>query len=247
MYRCFSYATWVAATIGHSDKVRDRWLEVELSPSLPSSPGSRREDRSGPDDTRNPRPPFNGAQTRAILTNFFAARGCASWAAKAFAALAPGRPTCAYVCADVCTVAFRSARSVRLDGGGSAVCSAADTTDAATTQAHPQANYALMRYFIAQHPGRKRRDTNVLAGVRRECPLAASGIARERRPEQLSNEVVGTMVTNVVQHNLPGYTERHPGPGRCTGATRARQVDSRLPGQSQDADHARGARNCVAT
>ncbi|HTD08494.1 MAG TPA: hypothetical protein VK680_06360 [Solirubrobacteraceae bacterium] len=79
----------------------------------------------------------------------------------------------------------------------------ADSTDAATTQAYLQTNYTLMRYFIAHIPAAKAEIANVLAGVRRECPLAASGSPENVDSEQLSNEVVGTMVTNVVQHNLP--------------------------------------------
>ena len=60
-----------------------------------------------------------------------------------------------------------------------------------------------MRYFTAHIPAAKAEIASVLAGVRRECPLAASGSPENVDAEQLSNEVVGTMVTNVVQHNLP--------------------------------------------
>ena len=65
------------------------------------------------------------------------------------------------------------------------------------------ANYTLMRYFTAHIPAAKAEIAGVLAGVRRECPLAASGSPENVDAEQLSDEVVGTMVTTVVQRNLP--------------------------------------------
>jgi hypothetical protein len=80
---------------------------------------------------------------------------------------------------------------------------AADSADVASTQAYLQTNYTLMRYFTAHIPAAKAEIASVLAGVRSECPLAASGSPQDVNSEQLSNEVVGTMVTTVVQHNLP--------------------------------------------
>jgi hypothetical protein len=80
---------------------------------------------------------------------------------------------------------------------------AADSADVASTQAYLQTNYTLMRYFTAHIPAAKAEIASVLTGVRRECPLAASGSPQDVDSEQLSNEVVGTMVTTVVQHNLP--------------------------------------------
>jgi hypothetical protein len=80
---------------------------------------------------------------------------------------------------------------------------AANSADVASTQSYLQANYTLMRYFTAHIPAAKAEIASVLEGVRRECPLAASGSPQDVDSEQLSNEVVGTMVTTVVQHNLP--------------------------------------------
>lgn len=80
---------------------------------------------------------------------------------------------------------------------------AASPADVATTQAYLRANYTLMRYFTAHIPAAKAEIAGVLAGVRRECPRAASGSPENPDSEQLSNEVVGAMVTTVVQHNLP--------------------------------------------
>lgn len=80
---------------------------------------------------------------------------------------------------------------------------AASSADVAATQTYLQTNYTLMRYFTAHIPAAKAEIASVLTGVRRECPLAASGSPQDVDSEQLSNEVVGTMVTTVVQHNLP--------------------------------------------
>jgi hypothetical protein len=86
---------------------------------------------------------------------------------------------------------------------GLAWSSVAAADDAASTQAYLQTNYTLMRYFTAHIPAAKAEIASVLAGVRRECPRAAAGSPQDVDSEQLSNEVVGTMVTTVVQDNLP--------------------------------------------
>jgi hypothetical protein len=88
-------------------------------------------------------------------------------------------------------------------GVGGPSVAAADSADVASTQAYLQTNYTLMRYFTAHIPAAKAEIASVLTGVRRECPLAAAGSPQDADSEQLSNEVVGTMVTTVVQHNLP--------------------------------------------
>ncbi len=78
----------------------------------------------------------------------------------------------------------------------------ADPADVATTQAYLQANYALVSYFASHIPAARAELSSVLAGVRRECPSAAAGSPENVDSEQLSNEVIGTMVTTVVQRNL---------------------------------------------
>jgi hypothetical protein len=80
---------------------------------------------------------------------------------------------------------------------------AADAGDAASTQAYLQANYTFVRYFTSHIPAARAEISSVLAGVRRDCPSAAAGSPEEVDSEQLSNEVIGTMVTTVIQHNLP--------------------------------------------
>lgn len=79
----------------------------------------------------------------------------------------------------------------------------ADTADVAATQTYLQANYALVRYFTSHIPAARAELSSVLAGVRRECPSAAAGSPENVDSEQLSNEVIGAMVTTVIQHNLP--------------------------------------------
>jgi hypothetical protein len=75
--------------------------------------------------------------------------------------------------------------------------------DAAATQSYLQANYALVSYFAAHIPAARTELAGVLSGVRHECPQAAAASPEDVDSEQLSNEVVGTMVTTVVQQNLP--------------------------------------------
>ena len=79
----------------------------------------------------------------------------------------------------------------------------ASAADLAATQTYVQVNYALVRYFTSHIPAARAELSSVLAGVRRECPSAAAGSPEDVDSEQLSNEVVGTMVTTVIQHNLP--------------------------------------------
>jgi hypothetical protein len=88
---------------------------------------------------------------------------------------------------------------------GVAICpasAAANAADLAATQTYVQANYTLVRYFASHIPAARAELSSVLAGVRRECPAAAAGSPEDVDSEQLSNEVIGAMVTTVVQHNL---------------------------------------------
>ena len=79
----------------------------------------------------------------------------------------------------------------------------ASAGDLAATQTYVQTNYAFVRYFTSHIPAARAELASVLAGVRRECPSAAAGSPENVDSEQLSNEVIGTMVTTVIQHNLP--------------------------------------------
>jgi hypothetical protein len=79
---------------------------------------------------------------------------------------------------------------------------ASASSNAASTQAYLQANYALVQHFAARIPSTEMELNGVLAEIRRECPAAAAGSPQDVDSEQLSNEVIGTMVTTVVQHNV---------------------------------------------
>jgi hypothetical protein len=80
---------------------------------------------------------------------------------------------------------------------------AANPSDAASTQTYLQGNYTVVRYFTSHIPAVKGEISSVLTGVQRECPLAAAESPENVDSEQLSNEVIGTMVTTVTQHNVP--------------------------------------------
>jgi hypothetical protein len=77
------------------------------------------------------------------------------------------------------------------------------SSDAASTAAYLQANYALDSYAASHIRAAEATLSGVLRGIRRECPQAAAESPENTDSEQLSNEVIGAMVTTVVQHNLP--------------------------------------------
>jgi hypothetical protein len=79
----------------------------------------------------------------------------------------------------------------------------ASSRDVATTRAYLRANSALVR---AAHTRIGRIESTLrglLAQVRRECPLAAAGSPEETQSEQLSNEVIGTIVLTAVRLDIP--------------------------------------------
>jgi hypothetical protein len=79
----------------------------------------------------------------------------------------------------------------------------ASSRDVAATRAYLRANSTLVR---AAHSRIKRVESTlrgVLAQVRRECPLAAAGSPEETQSEQLSNEVIGTLVLSAVHLDVP--------------------------------------------
>jgi hypothetical protein len=79
----------------------------------------------------------------------------------------------------------------------------AATGNAASTQTYVHGNYTVVHYFTSHIPQVKAEIASVLTGVQRECPLAAAGSPQNVDSEQLSDEVIGTMVTTATQHNLP--------------------------------------------
>jgi hypothetical protein len=80
--------------------------------------------------------------------------------------------------------------------------SCALASDAASTQAYLHANLALMQYANSHIPQAEKVLTGVVRQIRRECPHAAAESPQNADSTQLSNEVIGTMVTTVVRTSL---------------------------------------------
>ncbi len=78
----------------------------------------------------------------------------------------------------------------------------ASSGDAAATHAYLEANLALMKYADAHIPQAGSAISGLARQVRGECPLAAAESPQNLESEQLSNEVIGTIVTTVVRAGL---------------------------------------------
>jgi hypothetical protein len=80
-------------------------------------------------------------------------------------------------------------------------------SDASATQAYLQANLRL----VVSAAGRIRSGESILDGVlgavRRECPGAAAGSPQDPESTQLSNEVIGLMVTSAIRPDLGSIRE----------------------------------------
>jgi len=70
----------------------------------------------------------------------------------------------------------------------------AGPADVTATRSYIQANYTLVQGGKARIPRAEAATRNLLAQVRRECPLAAAGSPQDHDSEQLSDEVVGALV-----------------------------------------------------
>jgi hypothetical protein len=80
-------------------------------------------------------------------------------------------------------------------------CALAD--DAASTHAYVQADLSLMRYANAHIPQAEKVISGVVHKIRGECPRAAASSPQDSDSTQMSNEVIGTIVTSVVHAALP--------------------------------------------
>lgn len=80
--------------------------------------------------------------------------------------------------------------------------SSALADDAASTHAYLRANLALMQYANSHIPKGERILSGVVHKISGECPRAAAESPQNADSTQLSNEVIGTMVTTVVQTSL---------------------------------------------
>jgi hypothetical protein len=75
----------------------------------------------------------------------------------------------------------------------------AQSGDAAATSAYIQANYALVQSLASKIPRVEATVHGVLSRTRRECALAGAGSPQDPESTQMSNEVIGAMITAVVQ------------------------------------------------
>jgi hypothetical protein len=85
--------------------------------------------------------------------------------------------------------------------------SAQAASDAATTQAYVRADYRLVQTAASRLSTGDAAIKGVLAGVRRECPVAAAGSPQDPESTQLSNEVIGRMVTAALHTDLGSIRE----------------------------------------
>ena len=79
----------------------------------------------------------------------------------------------------------------------------AAASNASATRAYLSANYALVHAADTRIDQVESTLRGLLAKVRGECPLAAAGSPEEAQSEQLSNEVIGTMVLTAIRLDLP--------------------------------------------
>ena len=88
--------------------------------------------------------------------------------------------------------------------------------DAAATRAYIQANYRLVQAASARSAQIEAAIHGVLRQVRQECPMAAASSPQDTDSEQLSNEVIGAMVTAAVRLDLPAGRAFVSAAGRLT-------------------------------
>jgi hypothetical protein len=94
--------------------------------------------------------------------------------------------------------------------------------DVATTQAYVQANYRLVQAVAAKIAPIEATLRVVRARILRECPLAAANSPENTESEQLSDEVIGAMVTGAVALvEGPAAREFERVAGRLTWSNRA--------------------------
>jgi hypothetical protein len=79
----------------------------------------------------------------------------------------------------------------------------ADQADVATTRSYIKVDHRLVQEAVAKIPAIHATLQHVLVQLRGECPTAAAGSPENADSEELSNEVVGMMVTAAVHDALP--------------------------------------------
>jgi hypothetical protein len=81
--------------------------------------------------------------------------------------------------------------------------SAARADNGSSTRAYLNADYALAHAAGSRIHEIESTLLGLLAQVRAECPLAARGSPEDTQSEQLSDEVIGTMVLSAIRVDLP--------------------------------------------
>ena len=83
----------------------------------------------------------------------------------------------------------------------------AGASDASSTHTYVQANYRLVQTAVRKIPIGEAAITSVLHRIRQECPGAASAGPQNSQSTELSNEVIGAMVTTAMDRDLPSIRE----------------------------------------
>jgi len=91
---------------------------------------------------------------------------------------------------------------------------AAAPADLGATQSYLQANFRLVQTGASRIPVGEGAIRKVAAQIARECPAAAAGSPQDPESTQLSNEVIGAMVTSAIRDDLPSIHEYLRAAGR---------------------------------
>jgi hypothetical protein len=93
--------------------------------------------------------------------------------------------------------------------------------DAVATQSYVQADYRLVQTAASRISVGRAAIRDESARIRRECPLAAAGSPQDPQSTQLSNEVIGAMVTSAIHADLPSIREYLRAAGRLRWSSRS--------------------------
>jgi hypothetical protein len=89
---------------------------------------------------------------------------------------------------------------------GSASSALALASDATTTRAYVQANYALVQYAALRLSTAHALLEGVVNKVKANCPHAVAGSPQDPESTELSNEIIGAMVIAAIHPALPEIT-----------------------------------------
>jgi len=103
------------------------------------------------------------------------------------------------------TLRMRVSAALVLAAGSSALPAPAlaGPSDATASREYLQADYALVRVARSHLVRSEHAPLEVLAQVRRECPMGAAESPQDSESTQLSNEVIGAMVLAAARPDIP--------------------------------------------